>query len=488
MKRLTALFLILTLCIGLLAGCDSKKDEIPTEDVELWVVTELTSPYRMNDQAERIIEQFEAMYPNVTVKLDILPTEDEEREAYLQKLRAQIMGGAGPDAYLVPTYNYVPESTNANANLKKVELLFQDVEMTMYNGLFYDISEYYDADETLKKETLNTSVMDGGVMDGARYVLPLRYDFNVYLVDRENFEALGGDISVFQQGANAVMDMALELEDGAMAYAALCGLEYYFGDYMDYASAEVLVTQEEAAEFLRDRQKAYGLAYDINLADYACSASAYIYWNSYFATVGFGMIGSSLSRLVAHLTTAKVIGEELEVYPVLACDGTLHATIDYYAAVGAGSDYPRLAYEFIKLFLGEEAQHETYLATPRYQRATDNVWYGFPVRTVGSVEPRFANFRYQISNASFDTRFGAAGLKKRWDRFESPHVTLTEEEIPAVTWEVDGVHFPIRGEEKISISTYSNQLIDDEWAPTDADIDALAGEFIKNLQYYLNEG
>lgn len=486
MKRMTALFLILTLCIGLLTACGRNKDEIPTEDVELWVVTELTIPYRMNDQANRVIKQFKELYPNVTVKLDILPTDDGERDAYLQKLRTQIMNGDGPDAYLLPTGDSVPESTDANSRYKRVDLLFRDVEQTMYNGLFYDISEYYDADEALNKEELNTSVMDGGVMDGARYVLPLRYDFGVYLVDRENFEAAGGDISVFQKGMDALMAMALELEDACIANAASPGREeYYFGDYLDAASGEVLVTEEEVADFLRTYQQVRSL--ELNTMDvYSIGAGNYIKNNEFFATSGYAMVSSSFSNLVGALTTAKVVGEELEMYPVLAADGTLNAVIDYYAAVGTGSKYPRLAYEFIRLFLSEEMQYETYMTTKEYSRADYPVWYGWPVRTAKCVAPRLDRFLYQISNSSYRD----VSARQRQAKFENPHLTLTEEEIPALTWEVDEVHFPIQSDWGIDLYTFSLALIDweNDYGPTDVDIDALARECIEKLEFHLDEG
>lgn len=487
MKRVTALFLILTMCLGLMTACGSDKDEIPTEDVELWVVTERTWRYRMNDQAERIIEQFKEMYPNVTVKLDILPTDDEEREVYLTKLRTQIMAGAGPDVYLMPTYSYVPESTNANANLKKVELLFQNVEASMYNGLFYDISDYYDADESLEKEELNTSVMDGGVLDGARYILPLRYNIGVYLVDPENFEALGCDASVFEQGADDVVAMALEKEDPILTYAAMPRYtEYYLGDYMDYASGEVLITEDEVAEYLRNYQLAYSMYLQSGIIwEYCAHAGGYINFFLHFTWCGFGMYGATLDELVGAMATAKVVGEELEMYPILAADGTLNATIHYYAAVGAGSDHPRLAYEFVKQFLSDEAQYESYLTEPEYIRSTYDAWYGWPVRTVGSVEPRLATLRARISREVHSD----AGEKKRQSQFESEQLTLTDADIPALTWEVDGVIFPTSGDIGIDLVDFSNLMLDfeNDYAPRDVDFNAYAREYIENLQRHLQE-
>lgn len=486
MKKPAALFLILTLCLCLLSGCG--KDEIPTEDTELWVMTELTEKYRMNDQAERVIAQFEEMYPNVTVKLDILPTDAEEREVYLYKLRTQIMAGTGPDVYLMPTYSYVPQNNKSIPGYKKIDLLFQDVEMAMYNGLFCDISEYYDADEALNKEELNTAVMDGGVLDGARYVLPLRYDYGVYLVDRERFERLGGDIDTLAQGVDAVMEMALETEYALMAYGSLPNYpEYCLGDYLDVTSGEVLVTDTEIAAFLRNYRDAYSLTLqNFVWGGFIAAPEGYIGHKEPFATMGLALYGTSFSNLLSPMATAKVVGEELEMYPMLDSDGALNAVINYYAAVGAGCDYPRLAYEFIRLFLSEEMQYETYMTTEAYSQADYSAWYGWPVRTAGSVEARYETLLHRILR----TEYEEPAEINRQAEFNDPQVAVTDADIPALNWEIDAVQFPISEEITFDLIDMLNLLIDhnNDYAPTDVDIDALAKECIEKLQLHLNEG
>ncbi len=250
MKKLTAILLIFSMCLGVFSACG--EDEIPDGPAELWVVTELTDKYGMNDQAHRMIERFNEQYPEVTVKLDILPTEKEERAVYLQKIRTEIMAGDGPDVYLLPTNPTVPKEDSLFGEYKLVDPLFRDVGLTMYKGIFHDISEFYDEDETLNKEELNQSVMDGVLVDDARYVLPLRYDFPVYVVDRENLEARGGDVRVFESGMLGAMAMAAELQDPTLAYATRLGYpDYCFSQYVDYSTETVLLTVDEVAEYFR---------------------------------------------------------------------------------------------------------------------------------------------------------------------------------------------------------------------------------------------
>ena len=73
------------------------------------------------------------------------------------------MSGEGPDIFILPcddgfTYNEIQ--------------LIENVEKGMATGLFADLTTQYDQDETLEKDVLLEKVMDAGVMDGKRYILP----------------------------------------------------------------------------------------------------------------------------------------------------------------------------------------------------------------------------------------------------------------------------------------------------------------------------
>lgn len=485
MKRLTAFLLTVVMCLCLLSGCGSDKDVVPTEDVELWVVTELTDRYGMNEQAKRMIRQFQEKYPNVTVKLDILPTGDEERAVYLQKIRTQIMGGGGPDVYLMPTSNVVPTGTSMKVMDKNVEPLFRDVKSVMDNGVFYDISEFYDQDPNLDKDALNTSVMDGGVMGGARFLLPLRYEFGVYAVDRENLEEKGYDVGIFES-VRSVMAAAVEQGDADLAMNCLAtGSDYYFSDYIDYDTWEVKLTVEEVEDYLELFQQAAILGWNEGNSG-TSAASGYAIGGKFFAVDGLAVRRSTLTEAMGTILIAKLLGEEVELYPQRDTDGELNAIVTYYAAVGAGSENPRLAYEFATMFLSEEAQHETYLTSGLYQNAISPACDGWPVRTVGSVEARLELFLYQLELLRYESprTFGTYTL----EILESS-ITLTDGDVPAVSWQVDEVRFPIIMEESDRLNTGALYTLEDErYVATDADLRAIAEDYIGELQLYLDEG
>ena len=92
-KYLRPLLLLLLLVAAVLSfsACSSNSDAAAS----IWVVTEETDEDGMNQQVRQVIKAFQADHPDVTVTLDILPTDSSQREIVLKQLRTKIMAGAG---------------------------------------------------------------------------------------------------------------------------------------------------------------------------------------------------------------------------------------------------------------------------------------------------------------------------------------------------------------------------------------------------------
>ena len=201
-RNIVIILLVCVLFPVLLVGCGNT-------EITLRVLTEASNPQnqghsRFYDQLDILIEQFMAQHENVTVVVERLPEAGTEREYAIERLRASIMAGKGPDIFVMPS-----PGTNiyfgAPDEIITEDVLFPDVEQAMHNGLFYDLSEFYDADSELDKDGLVTSVMDAGTVGDARYVLPLRYNFPVAYVYPEKFEEAGLDLEIFDQGCAALL-------------------------------------------------------------------------------------------------------------------------------------------------------------------------------------------------------------------------------------------------------------------------------------------
>ena len=211
---------VLSVCIllVLLTGCEQEKapstlapafsgDKVVT----LRVAVEDSFDGKIDDFLHRYLRELQGnfcrIHGDVEVVIERIPKENG-REEVLQRLRTELMIGKGPDILLLPTL-----PTDNRDLIGYVEPLVQDVQQAMHNGLFLDISAYYDADTELDKDALNQDIMDAGLLDGARYVLPLCYDLPVAYVNKKAFAEGGVSDDIFTYGAADFLNAVAQFED-----------------------------------------------------------------------------------------------------------------------------------------------------------------------------------------------------------------------------------------------------------------------------------
>lgn len=524
MEKLCALSLVLALLVPAMGGCGSR--DPAAGETTLWVVTEVSPVDGMNYQAEEAVKRFREAHENVTVNLEILPTDEQEREIRLKQLRAMIPAGQGPDVYLLPVSDTMLLTTPQPYTPTRVEALFPDVTQAMYNGMFADISEYYDADDALGKEALNTTVMDVGVLDGARYVLPLRYNVPVVYTDPQLWEQWGLTREDFDAGVGALMEAALSSEDpellscGLMLSADLRMLPKTF----DYEKGRLLLSEEALADYMALYQRwkaAVGrnprMMTKIDIISkgskwyngvegmftwlesqavterYYNSMAQYISDFSTWHAKGFPLYSGTLADAMTAVYIARERGDEMTMLPLRTVDGVLAAEVTYYGAVGSGTGQPELAYEFLRTFLTEEFQWDG--CRPRIAKSADTdpdkdpqrkgmVEDSWPVRTEGSVAPLWDNLQYQYLYY-VESKY-SPGATSRCRKVQE--ASLTDGDIPALDFAIDEVRFSIAQEEDAALSAALEKLNDSQGNPTDADISALAAEVHLNLWWHMAEG
>ena len=346
-KRILSLtFAVLLLLLTILPGCsnhDALTSEAEsgntTEDNQVtlrFLVESLYGRTSAKRQIESWIKNFEKSHSNVKIILEELPldsgTNQEEREILLDQLRVEIMAGKGPDMYLIFT-----EHVN--------NPLFQDVNQIMRNGMFADLSEYYDADTELNTAGLNQTVMNAGVVDGHRFTLPLRYDFPIVSVSRQAIEAAGLSIEQLDTDVIQMMDTIVQSGNNEAALSAFFLLQEdvlnFVPEVLDYEKQKVCVTQEELTEILnswvelhnamRGSQKHYMFDYNG------------IITGQHWLQNGYSMQVSSLEAALYNAAFNKADGRDIEFIPLTGKDGKIVAEINCYAAVGANCENPELA-------------------------------------------------------------------------------------------------------------------------------------------------
>lgn len=450
------------------------EEDAQSHSKELWVVTERTDRYGMNSQAQKLATQFEKTHKNVSVRIDILPENGEERETYLEQLRTEIMAGKGPDIYLLPVTSY-----------RSTEQLFQDVTQCMYNGIFCDISEFYESDAELNTEGLVTAVMDAGTIGDARYVLPLRYDLPVAYVNNTLWEETGMNKDIFNFGITALWEAALDSGDVKLVYG-MYGIQdavdlslysmNFFSEIFDYKNQELVLTAEELSLVLNTYQDIRTLCGDFS--DYLTpQVSTYCLGNSWMER-GYSVYFGSLSEAMMNAAFAEQLDIDLSMYPIRSLDGTVIADVMYYGAVDSSCNYPELAYEYLRLFLTEESQWEDNRLDTSEQPHKGLIARGWPVRAVGGtaklwniIKSQYTGFEYADATAEFRRK----SLQKVW---------LSEESLPILYTEIDMARFSIEVECELANRMLSNISA----STTEADLDTMAEEIIQLLRWHVAEG
>jgi len=421
--------------------------------------------------------QFRLYHRDVEVVVEKIPKE-EGREEVLQRLRTELMMGEGPDVILLPT------APNSRILGTHVEALFPDVQQAVRNGLFMDLGTWYDADTELGSEGLNKTVMDAGLYNGGRYVLPLCYNLPMVCVDKKAFAESGVRQDIWELGTADFLNAVALLEDPAdvgsfyQRYYQNDFISYgdplsfnFFPRLIDYDTGEVAVTREELAEYLWAWQ-----AYRVRLGE-AINAGGGISgtdsiqqyygqnaWSVYWAKEGHFASCGSLFNAPDDILLARSNGVELDMYPLRAMDGSVVADVTMYGAISSGCEHPEIAYAFLREFLTEGFQMDTALET-----------YGWPVRTGGSVQERCSS-AYMLLKYGGGTAYTAVNNEN-----------VTDEEMPVLNVPIDHVRFSIPleaefGDTVISVYDFRSQQA------TSADIDQLAQDWIKKLQIHVDEG
>lgn len=531
MKYKSTGVLAVLLLFFLFGGC--AKQASAGETSTLWVLTECSNSDGMNYQAEMIARRMEEKNENLTVELEVLPTDEEERDNRLKQLQSQIMAGGGPDVYLLPTGNELTVDYPREGTVLMVEPLFPDVQQAMLSGLFLDIGAYFEADAELGKESLKTEIMDAGCIGESRYVLPLRFDMDLLLTDAENWAASGLDPALTDAGIDELTEAVLAGDaTGLGAYSLRLPDDVsILPRAFDYEKGELLLNVQEIGDYMRLYQrwkavhvplvralnaaesekivqanpdmintyKHYGYptvsirSFNLinNESDSLSFDPSYLENRFHWGLYGFPLYTDSTNYLLDSVLMGKRLERDMTVYPLRSTDGKSSAAITYWGAVGGGCADPELAYGFLRQFLTEEFQWDIYRPRvvktnavfdheePDPQRGilVESSW---PVRTKGSVEPLWDNRAYQLFHPGYSFNGRILGIQA-----DTP---LAETDIPVLEIPIDTVYFPFTQEEEATLSHALALLNDENGNPTDADIDALAQQVWQDLWWHLAEG
>lgn len=509
MKSYQKYVLFLLAVLIMLTGCGGGAGTEEQASATLWIVTEKTNADGMNEQVNQVIAAFQEDHPEITIQLDILPQEENERELTIQKLRTQLMAGNGPDILLLPTvcariFNYSWTLNEAETISSRSSPLLLDVTQSMRTGIFLDISAFYDNDEALGKEALQQTIMDAGTLGDARYVLPLRYDFPAVYIQDAGVEALGIDPETLEEGILPLLEAVVSAGDSLLASGAVPSF-CRIGDVLtllpaavDYENMQITLEPETLAEFLALYQQAEAVAAGNDSGrdapwvwDYVDPTDIVYYTDEqgkqkyYLATHDafpstIPVAASTMSKAVNAAAINKSEHGGYRMAPLRGTDGQLTAWVTYYGAITAGCDYPEEAYDFLRRFLLEENQWEQN-RTLKKASWGGLTWKnyaiedGWPVRYKGFAEDFWNDLHRELSMSSTAPARRVRSIK------------LTDEDIPLLDAEIDRVYFGNAVETEIA--EYIRGMNDDETGePLSTAHAEAAEEFVNTLEWNLLEG
>ena len=480
------------------ASSETTADASADKTITLHIVTEKIKDDKMsmNYVLSEVAKKYEKNHQEVNIQIEYLSDRVDERDIQLKRIRNEILAGDGPDLFILPD----------GSSKKGENPLFLDVELAMRNESFYNISAFYDADDALEKEQLNNTIMEAGVLDGVRYVLPLYYDIPVVLMNPEKAAASEIDTERLKSNVFDMMDTLLETEDPMWCSGAyMIYPNNFFGhdlfpDLMDYSSGEVILTAEEVAAYMQRVQKLHsyiGKLPEVKRTSFFQSTMlTYIGRGSIWYDSGFPIHVMNLNYAFEYAAIAKSNNWPLEMYPLRATDGSVIANVTYWGAVGAGSKHPDVAYDFLRLFLLKDVQWER-IRMDGNKLANTEPWRlhlmdinvpwglvtnGWPVRTGNSVE--YIWRAYNKSLYSYDIE-----VKKEMERVRRlKDIAMWDDDFQILTVQIDKVRFSNKYETDLSSVLASLNDGANGFAPKDVDIDKLAEDAIWDLKYHLGEG
>lgn len=461
-KKTVSLAIVLAM-ICLLFGCTSSVEE--NENKHLWVLTDNHTSFL--SLIENVSETFMEENTDVTIQVEAIPTAPEEQEVYLKKLRTQIMAGQGPDVFLMTQYSP----------------LFPDVSQSMHNELFLDISKYYDADTALNKDTFASYVMDAGVLNDARYILPLSFNLPVLYMDTKQIESVGLDAASLGNGLTGITQI-VEAGGREAVVSEPAILYYYFANLLpeiiDYDTEEVVLSKTQLVDFLSAYRTLMPQLESPDLPYAAFGMGSYISYNDFWTQKGNSAYVGTLKMLIDNLCISKAMGTELTTVPIRAQDGALCATVTNYSAVSAGCKNPELAYAFLRQFLLQENQWASYhVSTGVVAQPFEGNW---PVLLEGAWSELQKDLMVGVNEITGHGEEAAA--RKRALR----KAALTEEDFSVLNSEINRVRLPDLNTVTcmMTISQQLNPALNPN-AHT-VDVNALADALLQTLQTQISEG
>lgn len=400
------------LILSVMSGCKSTKTILTPATLRVVIEagskneteygTMITEEYRQAEIIDSIAKSYSATHENVEIQLELLPTDKNERKMVLQRLRTEIMSGEGPDLFILPD-----KAMNLSTDIY-ADPLFNDPNKAAKSGYFLDVRNYFDNDENVEKDRLNSKVFEGANSESSLCIIPLRYTTQLALANSEwlNSTECGNTGSAIE--LNTFLETINRTASPNCAVPLQSTIFNAFSQLYDYDSETVTLTNGELAETILLYKNYLSLMEDKTQYFSGAMLSSYLTTHecelNSETPVATAWLGRQLLEAVAVSEAADV---DISVMPISATESVPVVNVTYWGAVSVYTEHPKEAYDFLSCFLGEDIQMNYKLFDSEtdwpilYKDAAETIWNNYISNHGFSLADSTADFE-NIQFENFD--------------------------------------------------------------------------------------
>lgn len=303
------------------------------------------SDYASTPIMDAAVQLYQKQYPDV--ELEVEKSYSADLESYTtkyQQIANQIMAGEGPDLFVV-------------------DQVSMDVEKMARQGVLADMEPFFEADD-FDWDSYQKVVMDGGVWDGKRLVIPCTYSIPLAITTQTALEETGFSVENCSDFMGFVEESNKILDNTENARSLFCEAISARSFYMD-AGIEFLNYDNKTVHLGSDEMKKglewYGKIVNAEGANQAVPVSllmgAEMVWNKQaLFDLPVAKTIYQINASYAALDTA----DEAVMFPIRNVNGGITAGIEEAVAVRNNSENLQNAYNFIKILLSPECMSSAF--------------------------------------------------------------------------------------------------------------------------------
>ena len=282
------------------------------------------------------VTQYNQLHPDHPVTADkyFADSSSESNDEATQQMLTEVMAGSGPDLIFFDVGN-------------------MDIEKMVRRGVFADLEPYFEADN-FDWSGYNQAVMDAGVWDGQRLVIPLQYNFPMLYTSQTALDETGFSIENCDT-FGGLLDEIEAMQADPSQKREVFRAKYTFYNFAQYAGIPYVDYDRQKADLSSPELKRGAEIYnnlgglELGVLDDGINGAADIrdgkaLWICPFPPVNGFYTGPEVINTF----------DKLVMMPIRDVNGGIQAQITWAVAVRNNSPNLQNAYEFIKYLLSEE--------------------------------------------------------------------------------------------------------------------------------------